>query len=216
MKGKLSVFYQIGQPLEIREVEVPDPQEGEVLVRVLRANICGSDMHMVTGEAFRAFGGLFYPIVLGHEFVARIEKLGKGVKSDYLGKSISEGDIVSVCYFKGCGRCKVCALGKEFACLQSLASVLREAEKPPYFTGAFAEFYVVRQGQKFFKLDKDVPLNVASAINCALSQVIFGLKEIGIEYGDNVVVQGAGGLGIFSSSCGKRYGCSKGNRCRCS
>jgi D-arabinose 1-dehydrogenase-like Zn-dependent alcohol dehydrogenase len=209
MKGKVSVFSQIGKPLEIREVEVPDPQEGEVLVRVLRANICGSDMHMITGEAFKPFGGLFYPIVLGHEFVAKVEKIGKGVKSDYLGKSISEGDIVSVCYFKGCGRCKVCTIGKEYACFQSLASVLREAEKPPYFVGAFAEFYMVRQGQKFFKLDQDVPLNISAAINCALSQVIFGLNEIGIEYGDNVVIQGAGGLGILAAAVAKDMGAQK-------
>lgn len=209
MKGRVSIFRDTGKPLEIKEFEVPDPKEGEVVVRVLRANICGSDIHMFSGEAFKAFGGLFYPIVLGHEFVGRIEKLGKGVEKDSIGKSISEGDLVSVCYFRGCGRCKNCSLGQEYACFQSLVSVLREAEKPPFFVGGFADFYFVRPGQKFYKLDDDIPLDISAAINCALSQVLFGLREIGLGYGDSVVIQGAGGLGLLAVAVAKDMGAGK-------
>ncbi len=209
MKGKIAILKEIGKPLEIVEREVPEPQDGEVVLKVLRTNICGSDIHMITGEAFRAFGGLFFPIVPGHEFIGRIEKLGKGVNRDSIGNPISEGDIVSPVYFKSCGHCYACSRGRENVCLESLMSVLRNAEKPPYFVGSFSDFYVVRAGQKFYKLPNDIPIDITSAINCALSQVIFGLKEIGIEYGDSVAIQGAGGLGLLATAVAKDMGAEK-------
>lgn len=209
MKGKVSVFYEVGKPLEIKEFEVPDPKDGEIVIQCLRANICGSDVHMLKGEAFSAFGGLFYPVVLGHEFVGRVVKIGKGVKTDSVGNPVQEGSIVSPVYYKNCGRCYVCSAGKEYACFQALVSVLREAEKPPYFVGGFSEYYVLREGQKFYVLPDDIPLGPASLINCALSQVIFGLNQIGITYGDSVVVQGAGGLGLLAVAVAKDMGAGK-------
>ncbi len=209
MKGRVSVFYEIGKPLDIREYEIPDPQHGEVIVQCVRANICGSDIHMFKGEAFSAFGGLFYPIVLGHEFVGRVYKLGKGVKTDSLGNPVYEGSLVSPVYYKSCGSCHLCSRGKYYACFKSLLSVLREADKPPYFVGAFADFYVLREGQSFYVLPDDFSITYAALINCALSQVIFGLRQIGVDYGDTVVVQGAGGLGLLAIAVSKDMGASK-------
>ncbi len=208
MKGKVAILKK-EEEIEIKEFDVPDPGEGEVLLKVLRANICGSDLHMFKGEAFRAFGGLPYHIVLGHEFVARVEKKGKGVEKDSLGNPVEEGDIVSPVYFKSCGRCVQCSRGEENACMQSLLSVLRNAEKPPFFVGAFAEYYMLRENQKFYKLPHDISIKTSTSINCALSQVIFGLEKIGIEYGDNVVVQGAGGLGLLAVAVAKDMGAQK-------
>lgn len=208
-KGRVAVLYEVGKPLEFREYQVPDPQDGEVVIECLRTNICGSDIHMFKGEAFSAFGGLFYPIVLGHEFVGRVFKIGKGVKTDSLGNPISEGTIVSPVYYKGCGSCHLCSDGREYACFRSLLSVLREAEKPPYFVGAFSEFYVIRAGQKFYTVPSDIPVKYASAVNCALSQVIFGLNQIGLRYGESVVIQGAGGLGLLATAVAKDMGASK-------
>lgn len=208
MKGRVSVFYEIGKPMEIREYEVPDPQPGEVVIKCLRANICGSDVHMFKGDAFSAFGGLFYPIVLGHEFVGRVYKIGKDVKTDSLGNTISEGTLVSPVYYKSCGSCYLCSRGKYYACFRSLVSVLREVEKLPHFVGAFSDFYVLREGQRFYALAEDTHVSHAALINCALSQVIFGLEQIGVSYGDTVVVQGAGGLGLLAVSVSKDMGAS--------
>lgn len=209
MKGKVSIFREEKKPLEIKEFDVPKLQEGQILVRVLRANVCGSDIHMWSGDAFRAFGGVPYPIVLGHEMVGEIVALGEGVKTDSLGQPVQEGDTVILCYWKGCGRCPVCSRGKEWACFQSLASVLRPAEQPPYFVGAFSEYFITHRWQKFYKAPKDIPIEALAGVNCALAQVIWGFEEIGLSAGDSVVIQGAGGLGLWAVAVAKWYGASQ-------
>ena len=208
-RGRVSIFREPGKPLEIKEFEVPSPGEGELVVRVLRANICGSDLHMWSGEAFKGFG-MPYPLVLGHEMVGEIVALGKGVKYDSFGQPVGEGDIITLCYWRGCGRCPVCSRGREWACLQALTSVLRPAEQPPYFVGAFSEYFITQRGQKFYKIeDRGIPAEALAGINCALAQVIWGFEEIGMSAGDSVVIQGAGGLGLWATAVAKWQGASK-------
>ena len=205
MKGKVSVFKEPKKPLEIKEYEVPEPKKGQILLKVLRANVCGSDLHMWSGEAFRGVG-FFYPLVLGHEMVGRIVALGEGVKEDSAGNPVKEGDVVVVCYWKGCGHCPVCSRGKEWMCLRALTSVLRPAENPPYFVGAFGEYYITHEGQKFYKVPEGIQIEAVASVNCALAQVLWGFSEIGLEAGDSVVIQGAGGLGLWATAVAKWFG----------
>jgi len=87
--------------IEIREIQEPVAGEGEVLLRIQRIGVCGSDMHVYHGK--HPYTG--YPVVQGHEYSASIEKVGKGVTGLKLGlKVTSMPQIV-------CGRCEACLRG---------------------------------------------------------------------------------------------------------
>ena len=80
----------------------------------------------------------------------------------------------------------------------SLATPVRPCEPPPHFVGGFADYYYVKSKQHVFKVPDGVDDSVFAGANCALSQVLHGLEEARIKFGDYVVVQGAGGLGLFA------------------
>jgi D-arabinose 1-dehydrogenase-like Zn-dependent alcohol dehydrogenase len=206
--ARASILTKAREPLELRELPVVPPGEGEVLVKVVRANVCGSDLHLWSGEAF---GGMPvpFPMTLGHELVGRVAALGEGVSSDAVGAGLRPGDLVTFCYWRGCGACPVCARGQGHACLQSLMSLVRPAEEPPHFVGGFAEYYSIRRGQAVFKLPDGIDPSLAAGINCALAQVVHGLDVAGIRHGDQVVIQGAGGLGLWAVVVAKQRGAGK-------
>src|SRR5207244_9047688 len=86
------VLVGIGEPLEIREVQVPDNLEhGSILVKTAMATICGSDVHDWLGHGTNP--NLFrFPRILGHEMVGRIIQFGEGVRRDSVGAPLEEGD----------------------------------------------------------------------------------------------------------------------------
>ena len=88
--GKAAIFKGIGQPLEIKEYPVPEPEPGAILIKVSRANICGSDLHMWRGDLDLAAMGTPMPIILGHEMTGRIEKMGAGIFADSAGQPLAK------------------------------------------------------------------------------------------------------------------------------
>jgi D-arabinose 1-dehydrogenase-like Zn-dependent alcohol dehydrogenase len=206
--ARASILVKAGEPLEIRELELLPPGEGEIVVEVLRANVCGSDLHIWSGDAF---GGrpLPFETTLGHELVGRVAARGSGVSADSLGSSLADGDLVTFSYWRGCGGCPLCARGDAHACVQSLVSIARPVAAPPHFVGGFAEYYVLRRGQAVFRLPRDIDVSLAAGINCALGQVMHGLEVVGVSPGDTVVVQGAGGLGLWTTVVARQRGAAK-------
>jgi len=79
--------------IELKEFPVLDPVEGGALLKVELAGICGTDVHIFNGQNL---GKDPYPVILGHEVVGKIEKLGKGLSEDSQGKPVKEGDSVFV------------------------------------------------------------------------------------------------------------------------
>ncbi|HEY8819910.1 MAG TPA: zinc-binding dehydrogenase, partial [Dehalococcoidia bacterium] len=78
-----------------------------------------------------------------------------------------------------------------------------------YFTGAFADFYYLRPNHWVYRVPDDLPDELVAPVNCALSQVIYGLHKAGVRFGDTVVVQGAGGLGLNAAAVAKEMGADK-------
>jgi len=183
---------------------VVEPAQGQILVKVLRANVCGSDLHMVRGEAFATYKPK--PFVLGHEMVGEVVAKGPGRGVDSRGTPLRVGDRVTYAYHTGCGHCPVCAAGKDHHCIAALTSVLRECSKAPHLNGAFAEYYMIRDRQAVVKVPDDVSNDLAAGCNCALAQVIQGLKTVGVGISDHVVIQGAGGLGLYATAVAKQMG----------
>jgi D-arabinose 1-dehydrogenase-like Zn-dependent alcohol dehydrogenase len=207
--GRAAIFKEIRKPFLLREFPVPEPEVGGLVVKIALTNVCGSDLHIWRGDLDVARMGLTYPIVLGHEMVGRVSRIGKGAEDDALGRPLKEGDRIVYTYFLPCGKCRACLRGAGHACMMSLASPIRSAEDPPHFVGGFATHYAVSPKQKVFKVPDGLSDIEVAGSNCALAQVIFGFEKAGIELGDTVVVQGAGGLGLYACAVAKELGASQ-------
>jgi D-arabinose 1-dehydrogenase-like Zn-dependent alcohol dehydrogenase len=205
MKGRIAVLRAYGGDFELREYPVPEVEPGAILVRLTRAGICGSDLHIWRGEMKEVYGTLPRDLTFGHEMAGRVERLGAGVTTDSLGAPLGEGDRVTFCYFFPCGRCPVCLHDEPGSCPRKVRAN-RVAGTPPYFNNAYGEFYHLRPGHHVFRIADEVSDTVATPANCALSQVLYGLTRAGLRAGDSVVVQGAGGLGINAVAVARDMG----------
>jgi threonine dehydrogenase-like Zn-dependent dehydrogenase len=201
--ARAAVFYGPGKPFEIRDVPIPEVEPDGVLIGVAFANICGSDLHFWRGDAplrLPEDGWIF-----GHEMMGRVARLGARVRTDSLGRPLQEGDRVAYTYFYPCGRCYAC-LHKE------LAACPNKLERPvglsvfPHLHGAFADHYYLRPGGALFKVPDELPDAVVAPVNCALAQVLYGLTVAGVRFGDAVLIQGAGGLGVQAAAVAKDMG----------
>lgn len=188
--------------IEFREYPVPEPEPHAVVTEVERTNVCGSELHVWRGD---------HPLndcVLGHEAICRVSELGDKVQTDSSGQPISEGDLVAPVYFQTCHHCEFCRRGEFYRCANDYEHAGKSPDIWPHFHAPWATHYYIYPNQHFYKLPKeleDTP-SIAAAANCALSQVKFGLDQTGIEYGDTVVVQGAGGLGLNATAYANERG----------
>ncbi len=203
--GLASVFRQSGVPFEVKELPLPDVEPDAILIRITMANICGSDLHVWRGEIKPAVGPEGY--VAGHEGAGQVARLGHNIKTDSLGRPLKEGDRVVFTYFFPCGRCYACLDDRPNACpTRSSRFGPRSAAIPPYFTGTFAQYYYLRPGHYVFKAPDELSDELLAPVNCALCQVIEGLQQAGFRFGDTVVLQGAGGLGLYAAAVAKDMG----------
>ena len=204
-KGRAAIFKGVGQPMEIKEYPVPEPEPGAILIKVTMANICGSDLHQWRGEIDLAASGKFLPAIIGHEMMGKVAKLGEGVSRDSAGEPLAVGDRIVYRYFNPCGLCPVCLKGEDAACSANPRFII-PVEIPPHFTGAYADYYYLRPNQTVFKVPDDLTDEMVAPANCALSQVIYGLEKVGFGFGETIVIQGAGGLGINAAAVAKEMG----------
>lgn len=191
-KIKAAVAHEFGAPLVIEEVQLRAPEGTEVEVTLDAVAICHSDITFASG----AWGGSL-PAVYGHEAAGRVSAVGDRVRG------VSIGDSVVVTLIRACGTCSNCASGKPTVC-----ETPYDGDHGPLKTsdggrlhqamasGAFAEKVVVEQGQ-VVKISHDIPKDAASLIACG---VITGVGAVvnaaGLRAGQDVVVIGAGGVGL--------------------
>jgi threonine dehydrogenase-like Zn-dependent dehydrogenase len=208
MDGQVALFFGPGKPFELRRYELPEPEPGGLLVRILLSNVCGSDLHMWRGELDLERLGLPMPAVLGHEAVGEVVALGEGVTHDSAGEDLREGDRVAWRYFTSCGHCPSCLRGMTRACQQvhRFISQWQSGEEAPHFVGTFATHHAVRPAQAVFKAPGSLSDSAVAGANCALAEVIQGLHVVNLRVGEAVVVQGAGGLGLYACAVAKVMG----------
>ena len=115
---------EFGRPLEVGEVSEPEPADGEILVRVRAAGLCGTDLKLVDG----ALPGVSLPMTPGHEIAGEVAHDPTGARS--------EGDPVACYFYESCGRCRLCRLGRTTIC----RSVVRLGIERD---GGLAEFVVM-------------------------------------------------------------------------
>jgi S-(hydroxymethyl)glutathione dehydrogenase/alcohol dehydrogenase len=202
------VFRGAGRPFEIEDLLLDEPQNGEVLVRMVASGVCHSDLHVVDGEWERPAN-----VVLGHEGSAIVEALGPDVPAD----GPKEGDLVVLAWTAPCGICRACARAEPWLCTQPRGSGhrlreedvrLRRADGSPIGVysgiGTFGERQVVGH-QAAIPIDPGTPPELAALIGCAVTTG-FGavVNTAGVRAGESVVVIGAGGVGL-SAVMGARF-----------
>ncbi len=209
LMGRAAAFYGAGTPMEIKEYPVPDPEPGAIVVKTTLANVCGSDLHQWRGEFDVAKFGRPYPQILGHEMTGKVHALGAGVARDTAGTPLAVGDRVIWRYFYPCGSCRPCMRRVYRACPNARAYLMNSSDTAPHFYGAFCDYYYVRPGAAIFKVPDGLPDETVAGINCALAQVVGGLQLANLKLGEYVVIQGAGGLGVYATAVAKEMGAGK-------
>lgn len=199
--GRATVLVEPNR-VETWEVDIADPEAGGALVKVLIGGVCGSDLHIMTGEA----GIMPFPIILGHEGVGRVEKLGAGVTTDYAGIPVRDGDLVYWAPIALCHRCHSCTVLEETPCENS--QFFEHARKPNW--GSYADYAWLPNGLAFFKLPEGADPDAIAALGCALPTVLRGFERCGpVRVGETVVVQGAGPVGLSAVLVAKLAGASE-------
>jgi threonine 3-dehydrogenase len=171
--------------------DVPEPVigPGDVLVRVLRTGICGTDLHIRAWDAW-AQSAVTTPVVLGHEFVGEVVDVGAAVTNVQVGDLVSgEGHIV-------CGRCRNCMAGRRHLCANTVGiGVQRD--------GAFAE-YVAIPAVNAWRHTHEVPLDVAAIFDPFGNAVHTALQFRVL--GEDVLITGAGPIGIMAAAVVRHAG----------
>ena len=183
---KAAVLPGLHEHLRIETLPDPTPGAGEVVVRVGRCGICGSDLHMSEDPAFGAGPGT----VFGHEFAGEIVALGRGVEG------LATGDLVAVSPLKSCGACEHCRNGE----VQWCAAFGLQG-------GGYAEFALTRPNQ-CIRLPASASL-ADGAIVEPLAVALHGVRLSGLAEGDTVLVLGAGPIGLAVAFWARRLGAAK-------
>jgi len=199
VKTRAALFRAPGAPFEVREIEVDEPGEGQVIVGMAAVGVCGSDLHVVRGEWTRPT-----PIVLGHEGAGVVEAVGPGVAS------VAEGDRVIISWAPACGDCAPCLAGRETACTALRAAIragemlgggtgLRADGETVYrmtTVGALAERIVI-PAKSTLPFGDDLPFEQAALLGCAALTGVGAVLNAGVHENESVLVIGAGGVGQF-------------------
>ncbi|MEL6170334.1 MAG: alcohol dehydrogenase AdhP [Pseudomonadota bacterium] len=187
---KAAVVTKLGDPLDIREVPVPEIGRGQILVRVRASGVCHTDLHAANGDWPVKPEPPFIP---GHEGVGEVVKLGAGV--DFL----KEGDRVGMPWLHtACGHCEHCVGGWETLC---------ESQQMTGYTvdGGYAE-YVRADANYVGRLPDGLEFGAAAPVLCAGVTVYKGLKETEVKPGGYVAISGIGGLGHMAVQYAKAMG----------
>ncbi len=179
-----------GEPgLWLEEIEAPRPGINDVLIRVKRAGICGTDVHIYKWDDW-AQRTIPVPMAIGHEFVGEIVEVGSNVNDFHPGDIVSgEGHVV-------CGRCRNCLAGRRHLCAHTLGVGVNRP-------GAFAE-YIVLPMTNIWRHAASIDLDIAAifdpfgnAVHTALSFPVLG---------EDVLITGAGPIGLMATAVAKHAG----------
>ncbi len=200
MKSRAAVAWEAGKPLEIEEVDVAAPKEGEVLVRIVATGVCHTDAYTLSGADPE---GLF-PSILGHEGGGIVEEVGPGVTS------LAVGDHVIPLYTPECRECSFCTSGKTNLCQKirvtqgqglmpdGTSRFSKDGRMIHHYMGTstFSEYTVLPE-ISLAKINPAAPLDKVCLLGCGITTGIGAvLNTAKVEPGSSVAVFGLGGIGL--------------------
>ncbi|MDJ0919953.1 MAG: S-(hydroxymethyl)glutathione dehydrogenase/class III alcohol dehydrogenase [Henriciella sp.] len=213
MKTRAAVAFEAKKPLEIVELDLDGPKEGEVLVEIMASGICHTDAYTLDGLDSE---GIF-PSILGHEGAGIVREVGAGVTS------VVPGDHVIPLYTPECRQCKSCLSGKTNLCTAIRATqgkgVMPDGTSRFSYRGetiyhymgcsTFSNFTVLPE-IAVAKIREDAPFDKACYIGCGVTTGVGAVTNTAnVQAGDNVVVFGLGGIGLNVIQGAKMVGADK-------
>jgi threonine dehydrogenase-like Zn-dependent dehydrogenase len=204
---RAAVLTAYEKPLEMRVYPaITKAGAGEALVRVEMAGICGTDVHLWLGQL-----AIPLPVILGHETAGRIEALGDGLTVDWRGQPLKVGDRVTWASSVICGQCYYCRQKNQpTRCVSRKAyGISYCADEAPHLRGGYAESILLRTGTAIFRIPDTVPTDAVIGAGCALVTAIHGIERTTILWGDTVVIQGTGPVGLAALAIAKEAGAAR-------
>ena len=187
------------ESLQIQELDRPQPTGSQVLIKVKSSGVCHSDIHLWDG-GYEGPGGSFlkttdrgvkYPLTPGHEIAGTIEEMGSEARDEF-----QKNEAVLVYPWIGEGLCPACRSGEENLC-----------DKPRsigiYQDGGYAEYVLVPSYRYLIRLDNEMDMDAAATLSCSALTAYGAVKNTEIKPNDNVVIVGAGGLGLMAIQLAK-------------
>ncbi len=211
MKMRAAVLEELNTPLKIEQVELDDPRDREVLVKMVATGVCHSDIHCIKGDLMTP-----PPVVLGHEGAGIVEKVGSSVTT------VQPGDKVILTVAPYCGKCPACTMGVPTSCENypqtamlmgsmpdgTKRSKRKNDEELSHFMAqsSFAEYAVVDESAAI-RVRDDAPLDVVCLLGCGASTGIGGvINRAKVKAGSSVAVYGCGGVGLAAIMAAKLVG----------
>jgi propanol-preferring alcohol dehydrogenase len=205
------------ESLQIQHIETPKPKGSQVLIKVNSSGVCHSDIHLWQG-GYEGPGGQFlkttdrgvkYPLTPGHEIAGTIEGMGEEAQAQLQGTAAGRGgggggsaaafdknQKVIVYPWIGEGLCPACRIGQENLC-----------DKPRslgvYTDGGYADYVLVPSYKYLVKLDEDMDLDTSATLSCSALTAYGAVRNAILNPYDNLVVVGAGGLGLMAIQLAK-------------
>jgi NDMA-dependent alcohol dehydrogenase len=196
---KAAVATAVGSPLEIMDLDLADPKEGEIRIELGASGVCHSDLSVTNGTL-----PLALPAVLGHEGAGTVVQVGDGVDN------LKVGDRIVVSWVPQCGKCYTCLHDQGEICEVGSVAAMSGGmlDMTPRFTNAGAPVFQMAAAGTFseetvipaigaVKLDTDIKIDAAALIGCGvLTGFGAAVNTASIRKGDTVAVVGCGGVGL--------------------
>lgn len=213
---RVATFDGPGAPPVIRQVPWPRVGRKAALVKIAACGVCGTDLHILKGHWPRP---LPWPFTLGHEMAGVVVEIGPELTTDWMDLPIGVGSKIMIPPFMPCGQCYYCKHHPEHAnrC-QTPVYYGRYLgfERPPHLWGGWAEYVYVDleslPGTKIYRLPDTMPLRLG-ALSEPLTSCIRGFARAqrmgGFKWGDTVVIQGTGPIGILAIAAAREMGAGR-------
>lgn len=196
MRSKAAVLRGMNLSFEVVEVEIADPIQREVLIKVESSGVCRSDHALAVNDL-----GIPFPRLLGHELAGVVVAVGPDVTELFVGDHVVSGVAAS------CGMCFECRRGQGHSCIKA-GFTSRASTEPPRVTlegeavwaglglGGFAEYVLVHEAQ-VVAIPKDIPFDSAALLGCGVVTGVGAVtRSAQVQAGDDVAVIGVGGVGL--------------------
>jgi propanol-preferring alcohol dehydrogenase len=186
---KAAVLHEAGAPLVLEDVPIPQPEPGEILIKVKACGVCHTDVHLAAGE-WRLHK---LPLILGHEVVGVVEETGPGVVN------LKVGDRAGIPWiYSTCGDCEYCASDREALCPQiRVTGFMVDGGYAEYIKAPASHAVAVPEGLSFVD---------AAPVYCAGLTPYRALRISGARVGDTVAIWGVGGLGHYAVQIARAMG----------
>ncbi len=189
--------------IEMQEFPLPEIGEDDGILKLELAGVCGSDPGIYKGKLGRAPRP--YPIILGHEIVGRVYKMGKKAQKRH---HVQEGDRVIIEYAFGCGICRPCLSGRYTLCESHYTyGSMISCKAPPHLYGAYADYLYIHPRAMVHRIGNQISAKTGVLICAVLGNAVRWLRHTGgVSLGQTVVIIGPGQQGLAGVIVAKESG----------